>query len=544
MKKHVLFLLSLAAFAVTACSDDEDGAIEPSVSLSDIRVEANAVTFTVNPDRAVACAYICHKAEEQTPGAEQILSAGTAVSPSAATTVTLEELDWNADYTIAVAVRSEDGLFATDTSGFSVREGIEPSVSLSDIQVEANTVTFTVNPDRAAVCAYICHEAGEQTPDAEQILSEGTTVSSSAATTVTLDGLNWEADYTIAVAVRSEDGLFATNTSGFSVGKDPATDLGDPANCYIVSEEGLYSFAAKKVSGAEIADIATVDWIWSTRSEGSDQQQLVSDIVYSGGRIRFNATGNRGNIVLAAFDANGKIVWSWHIWCTEQPETMTYENGKTFQDRNIGATAAVIGSTDSYGLYYQWGRKDPFYGGIEAEESGAPFTQAVAATIVNPAYGLAWKYIGEGADLMRSVAEPMSFFHLEGSKSNDWISQTDNSLWGMDKTDYDPCPAGYRVPSSDEVVNLGKLNEDAYDWDNYGGIYTYNGQTAWYPAQGNRDIQGTLEIFPEGSSMTWLNDWQTAGSSDFGKRLIINDWGGMIAPGARSFGQAVRCVAE
>ena len=559
MEKRVfyLFLSSILAFATTACSDDEGKAIQPSVTISDTQVQDNSVTFTVNPNQAVACAYVYYQngsqtlAAEQAPSAEQILTTGTTVSASAPTTVTIDDLERSAVYTVFVAVRSEDNLFAADSFEFSTGQQILPSVTISDVQVENNAVTFTVDPVQAVVCAYICYPVeassltADQLPDAEQILATGTEISASASTTVTIDTLTWETDYILAAAVRSADDLFAADTFMFSIGQEPATDLGTPANCYIVSEEGSYGFETKKVTGAAIADIATVDWIWATKSGSDDTQNLVTDIAYSGGRIRFNATGNRGNVVLAAFDANGTIVWSWHIWCTEQPETMTYENGKVFQDRYLGATAAVVGSTDSYGFYYQWGRKDPFYGGTEEEDPNTPFSQAVAQTVVNPEYGLGWKYIGEGADIARSIAEPMHFFHFENNISNDWTVETDNSLWGEEKTDYDPCPAGYRIPSSSEIADLKRLGEDDYDADNSGIKYTYNGQTAWYPAQGDRDIQGTLEIYPGwGSAFIWLNDWQTFGSSDFGNRLIIDEWGGMLAPGARSFGHTIRCVAE
>lgn len=75
-----------------------------------------------------------------------------------------------------------------------------------------------------------------------------------------------------------------------------------------------------------------------------------------------------GNAVIGAYDAGGTMIWSWHIWAVNyNPETSkVLFNGYNMMDRNLGALANDNSTTDkilaSYGLYYQWGRKDPFIG--------------------------------------------------------------------------------------------------------------------------------------------------------------------------------------
>ena len=72
----------------------------------------------------------------------------------------------------------------------------------------------------------------------------------------------------------------------------------------------------------------------------------------------------------AGYDADGELIWSWHIWATDydpDAEGGTVDfNGYTLMNRNLGALANDNSTTDkilaSYGLYYQWGRKDPFIG--------------------------------------------------------------------------------------------------------------------------------------------------------------------------------------
>ena len=70
-----------------------------------------------------------------------------------------------------------------------------------------------------------------------------------------------------------------------------------------------------------------------------------------------------GNAVIGLFDAAGNCIWSWHIWSVDyDPATMaqTYSSGAVFMDRNIGALTTDCTQPSSRGLYYQWGRKDPF----------------------------------------------------------------------------------------------------------------------------------------------------------------------------------------
>ena len=132
----------------------------------------------------------------------------------------------------------------------------------------------------------------------------------------------------------------------------------------MVSAPGTYAFNAKvRGNGAgeaasagfdpaiEMADGMTADWMWT------DREGLVSDVALDkeSGEIVFTVGEGKGNALVALVQA-GAIVWSWHIWVTDVPQTMAYENGVVFMDRNLGAVGTAVGSTDAYGMYYQWGR--------------------------------------------------------------------------------------------------------------------------------------------------------------------------------------------
>ena len=110
------------------------------------------------------------------------------------------------------------------------------------------------------------------------------------------------------------------------------------ANCYMVEKDGKYFFEAKRVDGSPVENIASADWIWSTKDAAGNG--LVDDVEYKEGYISFTAGDARGNALIGAFDAAGNVLWSWHLWLTEAPALQTLDNGAVFMDRNLGAMSA------------------------------------------------------------------------------------------------------------------------------------------------------------------------------------------------------------
>ena len=70
-----------------------------------------------------------------------------------------------------------------------------------------------------------------------------------------------------------------------------------------------------------------------------------------------------------------------------------------------------------------------------------------------------------------------TFFML--TEGNDWAMPKNDSLWNSGteenpiKTGYDPCPDGWRVPTSSELYELAKNHESKGIIDYFSGIYTY-----------------------------------------------------------------------
>ncbi len=189
-----------------------------------------------------------------------------------------------------------------------------------------------------------------------------------------------------------------------------------------------------------------------------------------------------GNAVIAAYDENGKILWSWHIWITDEPQRYDIKSGNQIigiMDRNLGATSEFAsdkgGELSTYGLYYQWGRKDPSMPPPEANYR----PQSTATIPYYDYYGNKLYHAGvieRGKPTIEDgIANPMFLIlptDIPPYYAYDWLYQRINTLWGSSdsdqKTIYDPCPFGYRVPGEElgsllsKYFHLATLEGNAY----------------------------------------------------------------------------------
>lgn len=264
------------------------------------------------------------------------------------------------------------------------------------------------------------------------------------------------------------------------------------ANSYIVSpdikrENGEYydgyAFLATKVGSAtakiypEFASDRTTNDIEPVRAGllWESSPGLITQVEYLYGYIRFkvqppaSASYKEGNAVIAAYDSQRRVIWSWHIWVTDQPHDVSYtvgsgENTKmiTLLDRNLGATAASPDGNlllETYGLYYQWGRKDPSMG-----PPAAVYTpQSTETALYYDYYGMKWNYSGvvtKDRPVIRDGVENPMYLLMPTDFSMttyqyDWLYTSVDNLWGdhSEKTIYDPCPFDYMVPQ-DEISTL------------------------------------------------------------------------------------------
>lgn len=251
---------------------------------------------------------------------------------------------------------------------------------------------------------------------------------------------------------------------------------GQTSNCYIVSIPGGYKFPATvRGNGYEPesskADVpaaispkgAKVLWsTYNTTTAPKNDDEILTGVSLSDGFIFFETASTDivpANVIIAAYDdaaCTGTILWTWHIWVTDQPkdETVGYAAFATdWMDRNLGATCPNIdGDPRSIGLFYQWGRKDPMRT-VSTYTMGDFIATCPAFTVDEVAVS------PETGTIAASIANPMPFINTfpGGAGPKDWVYDTGNHDRWMDgeKTMFDPCPPGYKVPSSAQLAAFG-----------------------------------------------------------------------------------------
>ena len=326
------------------------------------------------------------------------------------------------------------------------------------------------------------------------------------------------------------------------------------ANSYIVSSAGTYKFTPTKGNSSEsVGSIASAVVLWE--SFGTDVTPNVGDLVknvkYENGVISFETPSayKEGNAVIAAKDASGEILWSWHIWLTDQPEGQVYySDAGTMMDRNLGATSATPGDVGAHGLLYQWGRKDPFLGSSSISES-----LEAKSTITWPS---AVSTNSSRGTVSYVTANPTTFVTASSSTEYDWhYSSRDNSLWTTSessKSIYDPCPAGWRVPDGGDngvwskACGSGFLSFD-YTYNSTNEGMNFSGKfgsasTIWYPASGSRGgNSGSLN-----PSVYYGGYWSASPFNYHAYNLYFAN-NGNVGPSngsSRAYGQSVRCFQE
>ena len=367
--------------------------------------------------------------------------------------------------------------------------------------------------------------------------------------------------YTVNATIKGTN----LNDGRVLVGKDLSAAGTRTVNCYVVKTtdankwyrfkatvrgNGAQTAAQISYTGAEIpagAEISPVKagLVWETR----DSNGTVHTLDYVGysrnGYIVFKlGSALEGNAVVAAKDGASKILWSWHIWATaafdgNSIKVQTYETrprtvsghfkparrtGIKMMDRNLGAasgTASKVAAEviKTYGLYFQFGRKDPFpaagvmtradnaeivpvydgSGNQILKNSNQPKNSTITRGIDQPAVA---------AQLAYTVENPLVFILTDsGDKANsyggdntnasyNWIFaahpqtvpwKASNKLWGggltnevnslilgtvvdIEKTIYDPCPYGYHMPPQDIWTNFTTA-PSAYNTSNLNSYY-------------------------------------------------------------------------
>lgn len=311
----------------------------------------------------------------------------------------------------------------------------------------------------------------------------------------------------------------------------PATDLSAAgySNTYMVAPDTAtkrYSFGIKKVDGSDVLSTSVTRYNAQVAWQTADG--LVTDVVtdISSGEVSFSVTGGKTGsalLVVSSAMSDTGVQWSWLVWVTDPVSEHKWNtDAPTFMDRNLGAewVPASLAQASAMtaeqaakagGFYYQWGRPHPFPMSKTTAETGyesTPYESNTQTVYINR-FSKWTQGFGNhtGATVDNAIRyTPMAFRKVVSSSSafqDSWAIDLTTDLWPASydsanpvKSNYDPCPVGYRIPTYAEAnyfafqtpgtsstkITLTKLNTFGGYRENVGD----NGDFFWVPLVGCR----------------------------------------------------------
>lgn len=465
-------------------------------------------------------------------------------------------------------------------------------------------------------------------------------------------------------------------------------------------------------TGKKVIDHVQILWQTKDAIGDNSKNDLVSFVlnetypIHSRITVKTNDKGIKGNALIGAFNKDNEILWSWHIWITNTDPgnvgnavvytTYNWDNDKIYSWQqgvndgvsyprvpgyaimscNLGALADEPSGdfdTDTFGMLYQWGRKDPFPPMIKFnsnlhdynnEATGYHYdytnkkiidkTSAVRedekATDSDPKISFysnvtAQSYSSSLETILYANQHPSVYIcgtetaYEDGRlidylskfqnyiKNGNWLPEDNNKLWGgldpddnsdmnrfvtavdesqtstlyanygNEKTIFDPCPKGWRVPPGDLWLGFSKtgLNPEAmsevnYDavktpdpyrynmynniygmymymrrskWDVFGNLLADPGPSLFFPTQGPRMGDGscyrvgicgnyhnatTNKTISNGKSQNRVNILHIHHNNEFGsvedRKKLFRIFETFLYYNVKSVGGPVRCVRD
>ena len=329
------------------------------------------------------------------------------------------------------------------------------------------------------------------------------------------------------------------------------------ANCYLVTEAGEYKFPTVKgnTGGTEaeesVGNVAKAALLWETwnNQDAVTANSVIASVDYADDFITFAtpATLKPGNALIAALDANNEVLWSWHIWIPATPITEAVESNysvKAAMSRNLGAlvdtpaTIDAVATVESFGLLYQWGRKDPFPGlGVVNGAGAATVAGTEMTTKVRP------------MTVEEAIKNP-TVYVIKDDSSKDWLPATEDyigKLWGeTTKSVYDPCPVGYMLPERNKSCGFWDselVGKDYFVVDSDNCCYTLGAMR--FPLAGYMDEGGEGQKKAGIRTLVWSGRWDSGTVNGYGMYGYTDDGVSFKRTGQyRTRGGSVRCVAE
>ena len=192
-----------------------------------------------------------------------------------------------------------------------------------------------------------------------------------------------------------------------------------------------------------------------------------------------------------------------------------------------------------YGKLYQWGRK--FGHGYSLS-----YDASVASKVAGGSVSI--------ADGNTDANERVFYTRTDGNNMSNWFSDTEfNGVWNSSssnspvKTEYDPCPDGWRVPTETEMKSLianksvwTNMGSQSGYWFSGSVEYSTGVDVVFFPAAGWLDQTGIGQS--RGTIGRYLTS--TVSSSSTINQLSLNNSMSLVSLNGTVYGCSVRCVAD
>jgi hypothetical protein len=303
------------------------------------------------------------------------------------------------------------------------------------------------------------------------------------------------------------DGNFAKLPTGFSGDYDSLENKPD-LSIYPTTDNTL----TEEAVDAMVADngYLTRDSVLLEEADGDATNEIQNLSVSATGDTLYLQNG--GFVIILGISV-ANIYPPGTVHCTDTPtevvDVINAITGKTWMDRNLGASQAATSSTDAdaYGDLYQWGR------GADGHQCRNSATTSTLSSNDEPGQG--------------------DFISSNSGVNYDWRSSKNDNLWqGVNGTN-NPCPSGYRLPT------WAELDAEHYSWisDDAAGAFA---SPLKLPMAGNRsNSNGSLNLV--GSDGIY---WSSTVDGTNSSYLYFYSNYASMSNSNRAYGFSVRCLKD
>ncbi len=283
----------------------------------------------------------------------------------------------------------------------------------------------------------------------------------------------------------------------------------------------------------------------------------------------------QGNAVIAVRNADKTILWSWHIWVTDWesggglevtsskttnvynimpinlgwcygPETtydgssvkIRFTQGDNEAYEYITVNLESVTTSDGHAPFYQWGRKDPMLPALRTSNKKYYDISGVENTKLD---GDAWpqwtiKQWTKSETIHEGIKNPQTFCYnnsMDDTYCNLWGAKstgTERTILETEKTIYDPCPVGYKIPVVDMFC---AFTSNGNTWTGEGNPQGHEPTTNNTPKGVWKGDGWNFETNDGGTVYFPITYYRNGGGGGYGKLVTVdgNYWTAVIKSG-------------